>query len=104
MQVKFKSGKAVDLTEDEIKEILHMYKDWAENTFDAEKLENYFKEMHKKAHMNLEMISEETIESEKDMKDALVRVMKYGSTSDVAAYIIEAIECKVSKMILESMD
>lgn len=104
MQVKFKSGKTVDLSEDEIKEVLHMYKDWAENKFDAEKLENYFKEMHKKAHMNLEMISEETIESEKDMKDALVRVMKYGSTSDVADYIIEAIECKVSKMILESMD
>lgn len=104
MQVKLKSGKTVDLSEEEIREVLHMYKDWSENSFDAEKLENYFKEMHKKAHMNLEMISEETIETEKDMKDALVKVMKYGSTADVADYIIEAIECKISKMIIESMD
>ena len=103
MQIKFKSGKAVDLSEDEIKEILHDYKAWSENSFDAEKLEDYFKEMHKKAHMNLEMISEMTIETEGDMKDALIKVMKYGTRADVADYIIEAIECKVSKMILESM-
>jgi len=104
MQVKLKSGKMLDLSEEEIREMLHMYKDWFENSFDAEKLEDYFKEMHKKAHMNLEMISEETIETEKDMKDALVKVMKYGTRADVADYIIEAIECKVSKMILESME
>lgn len=103
MQVKLKGGKMLDLSEDEIKEILHMYKDWNKEAFDPEKLEKYFEEMHKKAHMNLEMISEMTIETEGDMKDALIVVMKYGTRADVADYIIEAIECKVSKMILESM-
>lgn len=104
MQVKLKNGKMLDLSEDQIKQILHMYKDWIQSDFDAEKLEEYFKQMHKKAHMNLEMISEMTIETEGDMKDALIVVMKYGTRADVADYIIEAIECKVSKMILESME
>jgi hypothetical protein len=103
MQIKLKTGKAVDLTEDEVKEILHEYKAWSEDYFDSDKLVHYFEEMHKKAHMNLEMIADETIETEKDMKDSLTRVMKYGSTSDVSDFIIEAIECKVSYMILESM-
>lgn len=104
MQVKLKNGKMLDLSEEQIKEILHTYRDWAENSFDAEKLEEYFKEMYKKAHMNLQMISQMTIETEGDMKDALIVVMKYGTRADVADYIIEAIECKVSKMILESME
>lgn len=103
MQIKLKTGKMVDLTEDEVKEILHMYKEWSEDYFDSDKLVHYFQDMQKKARMNLEVISDEDIESEKDMKDSLAMVMKYGSTTDVADYIIEAIEAKVSYMILQSM-
>ena len=103
MQIKLKTGKAVDLTEDEIKEILHDYKAWSENKFDAEKLEKYFEDMYKKACMNVEMISEEDIMTEKDLKDALTKVMKYGTASDIADFIVEAIEMKTSYMILESM-
>lgn len=103
MQIKLKTGKAIDLTEDEVKEILHTYKEWSEDYFDAEKLEHYFEDMWKKAHMNLEMISDQTIETEKDMKDALIITMKYGTRADVADYIIEAMEYQISKMILESM-
>lgn len=103
MQVKLKSGKVLDLSEDEVKEMLHMYKDWSENSFDADKLEHYFEDMHKKAHMNLEMISDETIETEKDLKDSLIITMKYGTRADVAYFIIEAMEYQISKMIIESM-
>ena len=100
MKVKLKSGTEVDLHEEDMKMISEMYK----GNFDPEKLEHYFTEMHKKAHMNLEMISECTIETEKDMKDALSKVLKYGDEDEVADFIIESIECKVSKMILESME
>ena len=103
MQVKLKSGKAVELTEEEIKEILHEYKAWSENKFDAEKLEHYFEDMYKKSAMNLEMISEEDIVTEKDLKDALMKVIKHGTITDVADFIIEAIEMKTSYMILDSM-
>ena len=100
MKVKLKSGTEVDLHEEDMKMISEMYK----GNFDPEKLEHYFTEMHKKAHMNLEMISECTIETEKDMKDALSKVLKYRDEDEVADFIIESIECKVSKMILESME
>ena len=103
MQIKLKTGKIVDLTEDEVKEILHTYKAWSEDYFDSDKLVHYFEDMHKKAHMNLEMISDQTIETEKDVKDALIITMKYGSRADVADYIIEAMEYQISKMIIESM-
>lgn len=101
MKIKLKNGTEVDLHDEDIKMIHDMY---SKGNFDAEKLEHYFKEMHKKAHMNLEMISDYTIDTEKDMKDALTKVIKYGTEDEVADFIIESIECKVSKMILESME
>lgn len=104
MQIKLKSGKAVDLTEEEIKEILHTYKEWSEDYFDSDKLVHYFEDMYKKSAMNLEVIADEDIITEKDLKDALMKVMKYGSTYDVSDFVIEAIEMKTSKMILESME
>lgn len=100
MKVKLKNGSEVDLHDEDIKMISEMYK----VNFDPNKLETYFKDMHKKAHMNLEMISDYTIDTEKDMKDALSKVIKYGDEDEVADFIVEAIECKVSKMILESME
>lgn len=103
MQVKFKSGKAVDLSEEEIREILHMYKDWSENNFDAEKLEDYFEDMYAKGKLNTEMIADEDIESEKDLKHALAKVLRYGTNEDVADFIIEAIEMKTAYMVLQSM-
>lgn len=103
MQIKFKSGKTADLTEDEIKEILHDYKAWSENSFDAQKLEKYFEDMYKKAAMNVEMISEEEIVTEKDLKDALAKVLRRGTSTDIADFIVEAIEMKTSYMILDSM-
>ena len=103
MQVKLKSGKIFDMSEEQIRQLVNMYSAWVQTKFDAEKLKHYFEDMHKKAHMNLQMIADETIDTEKDMKEALAIIMKYGTVSDVADYIIEAIECKVSKMILQSM-
>ena len=100
MKVKLKNGSEVDLHDEDIKMISEMYK----VNFDPNKLETYFKDMHKKAHMNLEMISDYTIDTEKDMKDALSKVIKYGDEDEVADFIVEAIECKVSKMISESME
>lgn len=100
MKVKLKNGSEVDLHDEDIKMISEMYK----GNFDPNKLETYFKDMHKKAHMNLEMISDYTIDTEKDMKDALSKVIKYGDEDEVADFIVEAIECKVSEMILESME
>ena len=100
MKIKLKNGTEVDLHDEDIKMISEMYK----GNFDPNKLETYFKDMHKKAHMNLEMISDYTIDTEKDMKDALSKVIKYGDEDEVADFIVEAIECKVSKMILESME
>lgn len=100
MKVKLKNGVEVDLHEEDMKMISDMYK----GNFDPEKLEQYFKDMHKKAHMNLEMLSEYTIDTEKDLKDALTKVIKYGNEEEVADFIVEAIECKVSKMILTSME
>ena len=99
MKYKTKAGVDVELHEDDMKAISEMYG----KKFDADKLESYFNEMHKKAHMNLEMISDDTIDTEKDMKHSLTKVLKYGTEEEVADFIIEAIECKVSKMILESM-
>ena len=103
MQVKLKSGKTFDMSEEQIRQLVNMYSAWVQTKFDAEKLQHYFQDMWKKAHMNLQMIADETIDTEKDTKDALCMVMKYGTTSDVADFIIEAIEAKVSYMILESM-
>jgi len=101
MKYKLKSGQEVELHDDDIKEISSWTKS---STFDASKLEHYFTDMHKKAHMNIEMISDETIETERDMKMALAKVIRFGSEDEIADFIIEAIECKVSKMILESME
>ena len=101
MQMKLKSGKTIELTDEELKEVLEKS---GTEYFDAEKLEEYFEHMHKKAHANIEMISESDVESEKDLKKALEKVMHYGSYSDVADMIVEVIECKISKMLLESMD
>lgn len=103
MQVKLKSGKMLDLSEEEIKEMLHMYKDWSENSFDAEKLEKYFEEMRSKSETNMTMISESENNSEKEIKHSLANVFKYGTEKEVADYIIEAIEFMISNMILESM-
>lgn len=103
MQVKLKSGKMLDLSEEEIREMLHMYKDWTENSFNVEKLENYFTEMHAKGKLNTEMIADEDIESEKDLKHALAKVLRYGTNEDVADFIIEAIEMKTAYMVLQSM-
>ena len=100
MKVIKRNGSEVDLHDEDIKMISEMYK----GNFDPNKLETYFKDMHKKAHMNLEMISDYTIDTEKDMKDALSKVIKYGDEDEVADFIVEAIECKVSEMILESME
>ena len=100
MRIKLKNGTEVDLHDEDMKMIAEMYKD----QFDPDKLEKYFHDMWKKAHMNLEMISDYTIETEKDLKDALSKVIKYGDEDEVSDFIIEAIECKVSKMIIESME
>ena len=59
MKYKTKSGVEVDLHDEDIKQIHDMY---SKGNFDPDKLETYFKDMYKKAHMNLEMISEYTID------------------------------------------
>lgn len=99
MKYRLKSGVEVDLHDEDIAAISKMNK----GEFDFQKLQHYFKDMHDKAHMNLQMISEDTIQSEKDMKKSLSKVIKYGSEEQIADYIIEAIECKVSYMLLQSM-
>lgn len=99
MKYKTKSGVEVELHDEDIKAISEMY----EPKFDASKLEHYFTDMWKKAHMNLEMIADESIDTEKDMKMSLAKVLRFGSEDEVADFIIEAIECKVSYMLLESM-
>lgn len=100
MKIKLKSGTEVDLHDEDIKMIADMYN---KDNFDPEKLEHYFTDMHKKAHMNLEMISDQTIDTEKDHKEAMATVLRYGTEEEVADFIIESIECLVSKMTLASM-
>lgn len=46
MQMKLKSGKTIELTDEELKEVLEKS---GTEYFDAEKLEEYFEHMHKKA-------------------------------------------------------
>ena len=60
MQIKLKSGKMLDLSEEEIHEIKEMM---TNSTF--EKMDDYFHWMEDKAKSNIEMIAGEDVDSEK---------------------------------------
>lgn len=97
MQIKLKSGKTLELTEDEVHELKNMMTNY---TFD--KMSQYFKYMMDKAHTNLEIIVDDDIQSEKDIKKSLARVLKFGSYQDAADFIIESMQWFISYHILNS--
>lgn len=101
MKIKLKNGTEVDLHDEDIKMIHDMY---SKGNFDAEKLEHYFKEMLSKSETNMCMISEQENSSEKEIKQSLTKVIKYGTEEEVADFIIEAMEFMISHMIIESME
>lgn len=76
MQMKLKSGKVLNLTQDEMVEIKHMM---TNSVFD--KMDQYFKYMEDKAHSNIEMIAGEDVDSEKDLKQSLSYILKPSSFS-----------------------
>lgn len=97
MQMKLKSGKTLELTEEQMNEIKHLMTNY---TFD--KMDQYFHWMEDKARSNLQMIADEDIDSEKDLKQSLSNVLKFGSYEDVSDFIIESIEWFISYHILNS--
>lgn len=103
MQIKLKSGKAFDMTQEQVRQLVNMYKDWVQTQFDADKLQHYFKDMHMKSNTNLVMISEQSIDSEKQLKSAMAKVLRCGNSQEVSDFIVQTIQNVVSKMILQSM-
>lgn len=100
MKIKLKNGTEVDLHDEDIKMISEMYK----GNFDPNKLETYFKDMLSKSETNMCMISEKENSSEKEIKQSLTKVIKYGTEEEVADFIIEAMEFMISHMIIKSME
>lgn len=97
MQMKLKSGKVLNLTQDEMLEVKHMM---TNSVFD--KMDNYFKHMEDKAHSNIEMIAGEDIDSEKDLKESLSYILKHGTYDEAADAIVESVEYLISWHILNS--
>lgn len=97
MQIKLKSGKMLDLSEEEMHEIKSMMMNKA-----FEKMDEYFHLMEEKAHSNLEMIAGDKIDSEKDLKESLAYLLRHGTYDEVADAIIESIEYMTSWHILNS--
>lgn len=97
MQMKLKSGKMLELTEEEMHQIKTMLMN---STFKS--MDQYFKWMMDKAHTNLEIIVDDDIQSEKDIKKSLARVLKFGSYQDAADFIIESMQWFISYHILNS--
>lgn len=97
MQIKLKSGKMLDLSEEEMHEIKEMM---TNSTF--EKMDDYFHWMEDKAKSNIEMIAGEDVDSEKDLKESLSYILKHGTYDEAADAIVESIEYLISWHILNS--
>jgi hypothetical protein len=99
MKFKLKNGMEVDLHDEDIKAIGKM----ADEEFDFEDMEEYFKDLHKHATSNLERISEMIITDENSIDLAAVNVMKNGTYMDFAKFMRYSRDYDIAKHLLESV-
>jgi hypothetical protein len=99
MKFKLKNGMEIDLHDEDIKAIGKM----ADEEFDFEEMEEYFKDLHKHAIANLERISEMIITDENSIDLAAVNVMKNGTYMDFAKFMRYSRDYDIAKHLLESV-
>lgn len=99
MKFKLKNGMEIDLHDEDIKAIGKM----ADEEFDFEDMEDYFKDLHKHAISNLERISEMIITDENSIDLAAVNVMKNGTYMDFAKFMRYSRDYDIAKHLLESV-
>lgn len=99
MKYKLKSGLEVELHQEDIKNISEMYED----EFDFEKMDEYFKELHKHAISKMEYISNHVITDEDSIDIALAYVAKHGTYHDFVKMLRYEMDANVAYHLLESI-
>lgn len=100
MKHKLKSGLEIELTEHDIKEIVKIYQD-EDDDHSWEKYHQFLKKYHERARVNLEIVADEDITDEKDIKQNLECLLKCGSYHEVAEFLYELSEFQSSKMLID---
>lgn len=98
MKYKTKAGVQVQLHEEDIKAINKM----AEDEFDFEEMEDYFKDLHKHAISKMEHISEHIITDEDSIDIAAEYVAKNGTYKDFVKFLRYAMDHNLAYHLLES--
>lgn len=102
MKIKLKNGTEVQLHDEDMEKI---YKMWKEHVaeFDFDDMEKYFKQIHKHAMQKLEMISEMVLTDENSIDFAMQKVLKHGSSEDIAKFLRYSFDANVAYHLLESV-
>lgn len=101
MKYKLKNGMEVDLHDEDMKAISHMYKEW-EDEFDAEQMKEYFHNLMKHAVAKMQMISESIITDEDSIDKAAEKVIRYGTNMDFVKFMRYARDYDIAYHSLES--
>lgn len=98
MKYKTKAGVEVELHEEDVKAISKMNKE-----FDFEKMEDYFKELHKHAMTKMQHISQHIVTDEDSIDKAAEYVAKFGTYEDFVKFIRYARDYDIAYHLLESV-
>lgn len=102
MKIKLKNGAEVQLHEQDMEKIYHMWKEHVAE-FDFDDMEKYFKQIHKHAMQKLEMISQTVITDENSIDFAMEKVLKYGTSEDIAKFLRYSSDANLAYHLLESV-
>ena len=100
MKYKLKNGMQVDLHDEDMKAISHMYK---EEEFDISEMTKYFEDLHKHAVSKMEHISQHIITDEDSIDLATEYVAKHGTYMDFVKMLRYSRDYDISMHILESV-
>lgn len=98
MKYKTKAGVEVELHEEDVKAISKMNKE-----FDFEKMEDYFKELHKHAMTKMQHISQHIVTDEDSIDKAAEYVAKFGTYEDFVKFIRYEMDANTAYHLLESV-
>lgn len=98
MKYKTKAGVEVELHEEDVKAISKMNKE-----FDFEKMEDYFKELHKHAMTKMQHISHHIVTDEDSIDKAAEYVAKFGTYEDFVKFLRYARDYDISYHLLNSV-
>lgn len=98
MKYKTKAGVEVELHEEDVNAISKMNKE-----FDFEKMEDYFKELHKHAMTKMQHISQHIVTDEDSIDKAAEYVGKFGTYEDFVKFLRYARDYDIAYHLLESV-